>query len=199
MKMQLNRLSPSITDMIRMDHTHVFAVFHRFKNTTSSARKSALVRNACLALEVHAQLEEEIFYPALRQAAGADPVLDKSGPEHNEVRNLIQRLRTLQPEDSEYDRTFHMLMRAVMHHVADEESVLLPEAERTMASQLSELGAQMTRRRIELVKPHARELAATSMRSFPVMSLLAATSALLLGSLLVRRGGSNHRFAYRGH
>jgi hypothetical protein len=71
MNASLNNLSPSITAMIRMDHTHAMAVFHRYKVTTSDARKSALVRNVCLALEVHAQLEEEIFYPALRQAAAA--------------------------------------------------------------------------------------------------------------------------------
>lgn len=202
MNMQFSRMSPSITDMIRMDHTHVFAVFHRFKASTSAARKSALVRNACLAIEVHAQLEEEIFYPALRQAAGNDPVLDKSGPEHNEMRSLIARLREMSPEDEGYDRAFHALMRTVIHHVADEESVLLPEAERTMADQLSELGAQMTKRRMELIRPNMGELATTSVQSFPVMSMLAAASAVMLGSMLVRRGSNHrtpvgHRFAFR--
>jgi hemerythrin superfamily protein len=192
MNMQLSHLSPSITDMIRMDHTHVFAVFHRFKADTSPARKSALVRNACLAIEVHAQLEEEIFYPALRQAAGADPVLDKSGPEHNEMRALIEELRQMSPDDAGYDRSFHALMRSVIHHVADEESVLLPEAERTMGSQLNELGAQMTRRRMELIGPHAGEIAATAVQSFPVVSLLAATSAVLIGSMLWRRVAPTH-------
>lgn len=190
MNLQFSRMSPSITDMIRMDHTHVFAVFHRFKATTSAMRKSALVRNACLAIEVHAQLEEEIFYPALRQAAGNDLVLDKTGPEHNEMRNLIQRLREMSPEDAGYDGTFHALMRTVMHHVADEEAVLLPEAERTMGDRLGELGAQMTKRRMELIKPNVGELATTSVQSFPVMSVLAAASAVMLGSLLYRRGGS---------
>jgi hemerythrin superfamily protein len=187
MNLQASRMSPSITDMIRMDHTHVFAVFHRFKANTSSTRKSALVRNACLAIEVHAQLEEEIFYPALRQAAGADPVLDRSGPEHNEMRALIEQLRQMTPEDPDHDRTFHALMRSVVHHIAEEESVLLPEAERVMGPRLNELGAQMTRRRIELLRPHAGELAATSVQAFPLMSVLAASSALLIGSMLYRR------------
>ena len=95
-------------------------------------------------------------------------------------------------DDAGYDRTFHALMRTVIHHVADEESVLLPEAERRMPDRLGELGAQMTKRRMELVKPHMGELATTSVQSFPVMSLLAAASALMLGSLLYRRG-SDHR------
>jgi hemerythrin superfamily protein len=184
----LTRLSPSITDMIRMDHTHVVAVFHRFKSGVSAHRKSALVRNACMAIEVHAQLEEEIFYPALRACAGPDPVLDRSTPEHDEMRALIARLRRMDPDDPELDSTFLGLMRTVLHHVADEESVLLPEAERRMGEQLSELGAQMTRRRMELIAPHAGELAVTSAQAFPVMSVLAVVSALLLGSLLLRRG-----------
>jgi hypothetical protein len=176
----LARMSPRITDMIRMDHTHVFAVFHRFKADTSPARKSALVRNACLALEVHAQLEEEIFYPALR-AIGADAdVLDKSVPEHDEMRGLISRLRALSPEDAGFDDTFHALQRAVVHHVADEESVLLPLAERTLAPRLSELGAQMTRRRMQLIAPHARELAATSAQSFPLAAIVAGMMGLWL-------------------
>ena len=198
MHLQSSRMAPSITDLIRMDHTHVMAVFHRFKRTTSSARKSALVRNACLAIEVHAQLEEEIFYPALRQAAGDDPVLEKSGAEHNEMRSLIQLLLEMSPADDGYDGTFHALMRTVMHHLADEEAVLLPEAERTMGARLNELGAQMMRRRIQLIRPHAGELARASVQSFPMTSLLAATSALVLGTLLVRRGG-HHRLAHRGH
>ena len=61
MNAALQQLSPGITSMIRMDHTHVLAVFHRYRATTPNARKLSLVRNACLALEVHAQLEEELF------------------------------------------------------------------------------------------------------------------------------------------
>ena len=195
MTMQLSRMSPSITDMVRMAHTHVTAVFHRFKANTSDARKGALVRNACLALDVHAQLEEEIFYPALRAAAGPDAVLDKSVPEHNAMRELIEQLCQMAPGDAEFDQTFRTLMRAVLHHVADEESVLLPEAERVLGPRLSELGAQMNRRRMQLIAPHAAEIARTSAQSFPLMSLAAAACALLLGSMMVR--GATHRIARR--
>jgi hemerythrin superfamily protein len=186
----LTRMSPSITDMIRMDHTHVIAVFHRYKSSTSDARKKALVRNACLALEVHTQLEEEIFYPALRTIAGPDSVLDKSVPEHDQIRTLISRLKQMSPEDADYDATFFELMRTVMHHVADEEATLLPEAERTMGEKLNELGTQMTKRRMQLMAPHAGEAAATTFQTFPVMSamsVMAAASAVLLGSMLLKR------------
>jgi len=185
MNASLDKLTPSITSMIRMDHTHVMAVFHRYKSTTSDARKSALVRNACLALEVHAQLEEEIFYPALRQAGAGGDALEKSVPEHAEMRHLIDRLRASQPGEPGFDDTFLALMRAVIHHVADEETVLLPAAERLLHDRLGELGMQMTRRRMQLIAPHGRELAVTTAQSFPMMATALGAVALAIGALVV--------------
>jgi len=72
----VGKVTPSITSMIRMDHTHVMAAFHRYKSDTSVARKQAIVEHICLALTVHAQLEEEIFYPALQRVLSGDEVLD---------------------------------------------------------------------------------------------------------------------------
>lgn len=190
MNASLSKLSPRITSMIRMDHSHVLALSRRYHPNSSPEKKLALVANACLALEIHAQLEEEIFYPALRMAVGAEPVLDKSVPEHNEMRRLISQLRQMQPEDDGYDTTFMDLIRLVLHHVADEETTLLPQAERTLGGQLRELGQQMTKRRMQLLKPHALEVTKTTVRSFPIASAMAAITAitaLLFGSLLVRR------------
>jgi len=200
------RFGPGITTMIRMDHTHVFALFHRYKANTSDSRKRALLANACLALEIHAQLEEEIFYPALRQALGADEVLDKSGSDHDEMRRLIDDLRGhLSAADhvgGRVDDIFLRLMRAVIHHVADEETHLLPTAERLMSDQLQELGMRMTRRRLELLKPHAGEIAWSAARSFPAGAaagaILFTASAVAIGAMLLsRRGVSARRHAWR--
>jgi hypothetical protein len=189
------RLTPSITTMIRMDHAHVFALFHRYKAHTSAGRKRALVANACLALEIHAQLEEEIFYPALRQLLGADEVLEKSGPEHDEMRHLIDELRAQLSSAGQVavtvDDAFLKLMRAVIHHVADEETHLLPAAERLMKDRLNELGMAMTRRRVELLKPHAGEIALSAARSFPAGAaagaVLLTASAVAIGAMLFSR------------
>ena len=178
----VKRVTPSITTMIRMDHSHVLALFHRYRPDSSASRKRALVTNACLALEVHAQLEEELFYPALQSVMSEDPIFQKSAPEHAEMRRLVSDLRERagggSVGDLSYDDKFLKLMRIVIHHVADEETTLLPMAERLLGvDQLSELGAQMTRRRIELIKPHAGEFAVTAARSCPVGA--AAGAALL--------------------
>jgi hemerythrin superfamily protein len=186
-------MTPDITTMIRIDHTHVLALFRRFRPSASNSRKGALVANACLALEIHATLEEEIFYPALRAAGARSEALDKSVPEHNEMRALISAIRAMQPGDPAFDDTFRMLMRTVLHHVADEESIVLPEAEMLMPQQLGQLGMQMTRRRLELLKPHLAEVAVTTARSFPVATAAAAASLLAIGWLMFRpRGVSKH-------
>jgi hemerythrin superfamily protein len=186
----ITRLAPSITTMIRMDHTHAMTLFHRFKADTSPNRKRALVRNACLAIEIHAQLEEEIFYPALRGVLTGDEVLDKSEPEHQRMRQLIGELRERVGDDKFMD-----LMRLVIHHVADEETQLLPAAERLLADRLSDLGVEMTKRRIELLKPHAGELAATTIRSFPVAAVAGAAlltaGAMAVGAMLFARGSKS--------
>jgi hemerythrin superfamily protein len=180
-------LTPQITTMIRMDHTHVLALFRRYRPATSLARKRALVANACLALEIHATLEEEIFYPELAKVLGPNEVLEKSEPEHDQMRRLIQVLRGADPADVGYDDTFRDLMRAVLHHVADEESVLLPLAEEVMGERLGELGMRMTKRRMELLKPHLGEVALTTAKSFPVATIALASGTLALAWLLLFR------------
>lgn len=190
----MSQLSPSITNMIRLDHTHVLTAFHQYEIGASERVRKGLVDNVCLALEIHAQLEEELFYPAMRLVADNE-ILRKSTPEHDEMRGLISRLRNMPVNDPAYDDTFFDLMRHVMHHVADEETQLLPAAERLIPEQLNELGARMTRRRLELAGPRAPELASSMARSIGPGSLVAAGSALLAGAYLLTRRPHGDRLA----
>lgn len=180
-------LSPSITNLIRMDHGHVLATFHQFRAGTSEGKKQALVESACLALEIHAQLEEEIFYPALRELAQDTVIVEKSFPEHAEMRRLITQLRAMPPADISYDDTFMELMRDVMHHVADEETTLLPAAERLLGDRLGELGAEMTRRRVQLMASRVGELASNTARSFPESAMVMVSGAVAAPAYLLGR------------
>lgn len=186
------KLVPTITNMIRMDHTHVLATFHQYEMDSSPKTKQALVESACLALDIHAQLEEEIFYPAMRSVTTGNDVLDKSVPEHDEMRQLIAKLRGMQPIDANYDQTFMALMKVVMHHVADEETILLPEAELKLKDQLGELGAQMTKRRLQLTAPHTGEIFWNTIRGMPTKSILLAAGALVASTYVYRRATSRH-------
>jgi hypothetical protein len=84
------------------------------------------------------------------------------------------------------------LMREVMHHVAQEETVLLPEAERALRDRLDELGAAMMRRRMELLAPRSAEMAVNTARSFPA-AMVAGAGVLLLGAVLAGRKYTHSR------
>jgi hemerythrin superfamily protein len=177
MMFSLKKLSPSITDMIRFDHSHVMVTFHQYTRDKRPSVKKALAETICDALEIHATLEEEIFYPALRPKAHDQKVMEKSEPEHMQMRHVIAELRRTDPKSPRHDDLVFELMRDVVHHVADEETVLLPEAEQTMSKdRLAELGAAMTRRRLELVTPKAGKIAANTAVGFS-----GSTAALVLG------------------
>jgi len=189
----LNRLSPSITNMIRMDHTHVLSSFHQYEANSPPRVKKGLADTICVALEIHAQLEEEIFYPEMRRIAESE-FMDKSVPEHDEMRALIAKLRGLEPADREFDSTLFKLMNVVMHHVADEETLLLPTAERVLADRLGELGAKMTKRRMQLAAPRTGEIASGMAKSMSAGSLIVGATALLAGGyLLTRPHGTRER------
>jgi hemerythrin superfamily protein len=173
----LKKLSPSITDMIRFDHSHVMVTFHQYTSDKRPSVKKALAETICDALEIHATLEEEIFYPAMRPRAADRKVMDKSEPEHMEMRRLIDELRRTDPRDSRHDELVFELMRDVVHHVADEETVLLPEAEQLMTKErLSELGTEMTKRRLQLVTPKAGKIARNTAVGFS-----GSTAAVVMG------------------
>jgi hypothetical protein len=187
----LSKLSPTITDMIRFDHSHVMVTFHQYTSDKKPSIKKALAETICTAVEIHATLEEEIFYPAMRQLDPQEPVIRKSEPEHDDMRRLIATLRVTDAADPQHDKVMLELMREIIHHVADEETVLLPEAEQMLShARLCELGAQMTRRRLEMVTPEAGKIARNTAVGFSGSTaalVIGAASALFAARAMTRR------------
>lgn len=145
----MSRMSPSITNMIRMDHTHVVAAFHQFQADTAPRVKKGLADNICLALEVHAQLEEEIFYPALREVPGAGELLDEAEAEHQEAKELIAQIEGLRRAGEEMDDLVSKLAGAIEHHVKEERTQIFPKA-RASSLDLEALGQQLKERQQQL-------------------------------------------------
>jgi hypothetical protein len=113
----------------------------------------------------------------MRPRAADQKVMEKSEPEHMEMRRLIHELRNADPRDTRHDELVFELMRDVVHHVADEETVLLPEAEQTLSrDRLSELGSEMTKRRLQLVSPKAGKIARNTAVGFS-----GSTAAIVMG------------------
>ncbi|MDN4039386.1 hemerythrin domain-containing protein [Massilia sp. YIM B02443] len=164
--------------MIRFDHSHVMVTFHQYSKDKSPRVKKALADTICDALEIHATLEEEIFYPVMRQRDAKEPFIHEAEPEHDEMRRIIAELRRTSGADPRHDDLVMELMRDVIHHVADEETTLLPQAEAILGKQrLSEMGADMNVRRMQLLGPKAGKVAKEH-----VVGFSGSTAAMVVGA-----------------
>lgn len=180
------RLSPRVTDAIRADHTKVNALYHQYHEDLSSDAKQALVTPICALLEMHAAAEEEVFYPAMRSQPDDVQAINNSLHEHNEMKLLINRLRELAPIDADFDPTLQRLMRIVLHHVAEEETVQLPMAEARFNDEvLRGLGARFMARKMKALKPLQR--ARSYVQDHPALTVGAAAMAGLLVLAATRR------------
>jgi hemerythrin superfamily protein len=143
-------------DLLDADHVavkHLFVDYARLAFAApaeTAAERLALAQKICGELTVHAQIEEEIFYPALRQATDAGALLDEAEAEHQEAKDLIARIEALGAADAAMDELVSQLARAIEHHVKEERCYLFPKARAAAALDLAALGAQLRERQLEL-------------------------------------------------
>jgi len=93
-----------------------------------AAERQQLARRICAALKVHTQIEEEIFYPAVRKATADDSLLDHAEQEHREAKDLIARIEGMGADDADYDDCVKQLAQAIMSHVMEERERVFLEA-----------------------------------------------------------------------
>lgn len=136
--------------LLKADHEAVNQLFAEYEGTRSVANKKALVAKICTALSVHVQIEEEIFYPAVKAALKDKLLVPEAMVEHAGVKNLIAQLEVAEPDGEVYDAKVKVLGEYVKHHVQDEQAEMFPQAQATSLD-LNELGARMAARRQELI------------------------------------------------
>jgi iron-sulfur cluster repair protein YtfE (RIC family) len=117
--------------------------------------RAALARSICAELTVHAQIEEEIFYPALRDAIDTPELLDLAEEEHQEAKELIAQIQAQPQADAEMDALVAALACAIETHVQEERDLLFPKARSAAALDLDALGAQLKARQQELMSEQA--------------------------------------------
>jgi hemerythrin-like domain-containing protein len=136
--------------MLKADHAVVSGLFAEYEKTTSGSRKKALVSEICNELRVHAQLEEEIFYPDIKAALKDKVLVPEATVEHAGVRDLIGQLEGLPPDGEMYDAKVTVLSEYVKHHVKEEQNEMFPKV-RDSSLDLVELGSRMAKRKAELL------------------------------------------------
>ena len=132
-------------ELLRADHQKVRDLFQDYENAQDQKAKHQIAQQVFVELETHAQLEENVFYPAFRQEADQEgkQLVAESLQEHQTVKELIEELRELDADDEAFDAKFHQLMEDVEHHVEEEESEMFPEAEVALTEQAEDLMDEM--------------------------------------------------------
>ncbi|MGE0228802.1 MAG: hemerythrin domain-containing protein [Dehalococcoidia bacterium] len=141
--------------LLKEDHEKVKSLFDEFEQTSNKRSQQRIIREAILELDVHAGIEEEIFYPAYAEAAKEsedEEIILEAEEEHHVVHLLIGELRDTSEMNDRVAAKFTVLAENVRHHIEEEESEMLPKAQELLGDRLQELGEQMTQRKRELMK-----------------------------------------------
>lgn len=139
--------------ILTADHKKVkklFADFDKLKDTENDVDKASLVDQICNELKIHTELEEEIFYPAVRKAIDDGDLMDEALVEHAGAKDLIAQLEDASPEDDLYDAKVTVLGEQIDHHVKEEEGDMFPKAKKAKVD-TEALGAMMLKRKAALM------------------------------------------------
>ena len=145
----------SATALLTADHEKVEKLFQQYETMGRDdfERKAAIVEEVRTEFEVHAKIEEEIFYPAVQETESEEgkDLVDEGIHEHNAARDSLQSLQDLSPEDAEYDETFQQFMQCVRHHVEEEKNEMFPLAEHRLGDEANKrLGGTLQQRKQQL-------------------------------------------------
>ena len=138
------------TAMLRADHKRVSDLFAQYEKTRAIPKKKELVAQICTELGVHAEVEEEIFYPAVKQALKDKELVPEATVEHATLKDLIAQVKGVEPDGEMFDAKIKVLSEYVKHHVKEEQNEIFPKAKKTKLDMYA-LGAQMASRKKELL------------------------------------------------
>ena len=139
-------------ELLKEQHDKVKKAFKEFEklDREDNEAQQQLVQRVCEDLKLHTTLEEELFYPAAREAIDDEDILNEAQIEHETAKMLIEQLENMEPDDPNYFATFTVLGEYVMHHVKEEEGEMFPQAKKAKDLDLAALGEQVMARKQEL-------------------------------------------------
>ena len=141
---------PDAIRMLKDDHKRVQALFERFERTRGETQKEKVAETICNELKVHAQLEEELFYPAARKAISDPDLMNEAEIEHQSAKALIAQIEGSSPANEKYDALVTVLGEYIRHHVKEEEGEMFKKV-RQSELDLADLGERMQARKRSLL------------------------------------------------
>lgn len=136
--------------ILKADHKAVDELFKQYEKTRSDDKKMKLVTQICTELSVHAQVEEEIFYPAVKAALKDHELVPEAIVEHASLKDLIAQVSDKRPDGEMFDAKIKVLSEYVKHHVKEEQNEMFPKAKATRLDMI-ELGTAINARKEALL------------------------------------------------
>lgn len=141
--------------LLTEDHNKVKKMFKEFeklckKKEKDEKGKEELASQICKELTVHAQLEEEIFYPAVREAINDDDMMNEAMVEHASAKDLVAQIQSMKAFDPMYDAVVTVLGEYVNHHIEEEQNEIFPKAQKSKMD-LEEIGLEIAERKAALM------------------------------------------------
>ena len=139
--------------LLKQDHRTVSALFEEFEKAEEE-EQSAIAQRVCQLLTVHATIEEEILYPAAKEAFAdeeEEDLVSEAEVEHGSAKELIAKIESMSSDDEHFKATVKVLGEYIKHHVKEEENELFPQLRKTDLD-LKELGARLAERKFALME-----------------------------------------------
>lgn len=140
--------------LLKQDHAEVKKMFKQFDKLAEKEDvegKVQIANKICAELIAHTMAEEEIFYPAARQATEEEDMFNEANVEHDSAKELIAQIQSMDPADPMYDAKVTVLGEYINHHVEEEEGEMFPMVKKSKELDLKEMGAQIAARKEELL------------------------------------------------
>lgn len=150
----IGRTKNDAIKLLTNDHNKVKKLFKEFEKISKKKDgegKEELAAQICKELTVHAQLEEEIFYPAVREAIDDDELMNEAMVEHGSAKDLIAQIQSMAATDPMYDAVVTVLGEYINHHVEEEQNEMFPKVQKSEID-LEDLGLEMVERKKALVE-----------------------------------------------
>ena len=140
------------TQLLKTDHAAVKRLFAEFRRTTSRGprRREQILDKIAQELEIHSKIEEEIFYPAVKDVPRGRRLVNEAESEHKQVDTLVAEAQGMDMASDEIVQKVRELRDAVLHHATEEEDEMFPVAEAGLGDGLKELGERMAARKRQL-------------------------------------------------
>lgn len=124
-----------ILDIIKADHRQVETLFSEIESTENPQKLYECFNQLYQALNVHVEVEEQTFYPAIRNCQDVDKLVDEAHKEHNQAKQILEDVSSFSPTSTEFKAKIRDLKQAVQHHVEEEENEIFPQVRKCMNEQ----------------------------------------------------------------